>query len=60
MDKKLPRLVVDTNVIISAIISLEGVPAQILKALRKNKAVLLVSDAIVPKYKNTKNSMRSM
>ncbi len=41
---------VDTNVIISAIISLEGVPAQILKALRKNKAVLLVSDAIVQEY----------
>ena len=50
MDKKLPRLVVDTNVIISAIISIEGIPAQILKAIRKNQAVLLVSDAIVQEY----------
>jgi putative PIN family toxin of toxin-antitoxin system len=50
VDKKLPRLVVDTNVIMSAIISTEGVPAQILKALRKNKAVLLVSDSVVQEY----------
>ena len=47
---KPPRLVVDTNVIVSGIISVDGAPAQILKALRKKKAALLVSDLIIQEY----------
>ena len=50
MGKKLPRLVVDTNVIISGLISVNGAPAQILQVLRKNKATLLVSDVVIEEY----------
>ena len=41
---------VDTNIIVSGIISPNGVPSQILRALRARKAILLVSDPIVQEY----------
>ncbi len=50
MAKEKPRLVLDTNIIISAVISVEGVPAQILRACLKNKVVLLVSDSVLHEY----------
>lgn len=50
MANEKPRLVLDTNIIISSVISVEGVPAQILRACLKNKVVLLVSDSILHEY----------
>ena len=46
----LPRLVIDTNVFISSLISPNGPPATILNAIRRRKAVHLVSDPIVEEY----------
>ena len=46
----LPRLVIDTNVFISGLISANGAPATILNAIRRRKAVHLVSDPIVEEY----------
>jgi putative PIN family toxin of toxin-antitoxin system len=45
-----PRLVLDTNIIISAVISVEGAPAQLLRACLKNHVILLVSDFILAEY----------
>jgi putative PIN family toxin of toxin-antitoxin system len=42
-----PRLVIDTNVFVSGLISGAGSPAQILKAIQRRKAIQLVSDPIV-------------
>ena len=50
MDSALPRLVVDTNVFVSGLISGSGSPAQILRAIRDKKIVHLVSDPIVEEY----------
>lgn len=50
MDSPLPRLVVDTNVFVSGLISGSGSPAQILRAIRDKKVVHLVSDPIVEEY----------
>lgn len=50
MPKKKPRLVLDTNIIISAIISIEGIPAKILRACLKGHATLLVSDPVMQEY----------
>ncbi|HWW14298.1 MAG TPA: putative toxin-antitoxin system toxin component, PIN family [Candidatus Dormibacteraeota bacterium] len=46
----LPRLVIDTNVFVSGLISGEGPPARILRAVRDKRAVHLVSDPIVEEY----------
>jgi putative PIN family toxin of toxin-antitoxin system len=46
----LPRLVIDTNVFVSGLISAEGPPALILRAVRDKRAVHLVSDPIVEEY----------
>ena len=46
----LPRLVIDTNVFVSGLISAEGPPALILRAVRYKRAVHLVSDPIVEEY----------
>jgi putative PIN family toxin of toxin-antitoxin system len=45
-----PRLVIDTNVFVSGLISGEGPPALILRAVRDNRAIHLVSDPIVEEY----------
>jgi putative PIN family toxin of toxin-antitoxin system len=45
-----PRLVIDTNVFVSGLISAEGSPAQILRAVQAKRAVHLVSDPIVEEY----------
>ena len=50
MAKEKPRLVLDTNIIISAVISVEGVPAQLLRACLKNRLTLLVSDPVLQEY----------
>jgi uncharacterized protein len=51
VDEKLrPRLVIDTNVFVSGLISGAGSPAQILKAIQHRKAIHLVSDPIVEEY----------
>jgi uncharacterized protein len=49
-EKLRPRLVIDTNVFVSGLISAAGSPAQILKAIRQRKVIHLVSDAIVEEY----------
>lgn len=50
MDDKLPRLVIDTNVFVSELISGSASPAQILRAIHQRKLVHLVSDPIVEEY----------
>jgi putative PIN family toxin of toxin-antitoxin system len=45
-----PRLVIDTNVFVSGLISGAGSPARILRAVRGKRAVHLVSDPIVEEY----------
>lgn len=49
-DRLLPRLVIDTNVFVSGLISAEGPPGLILRAVRDKRAVHLVSDPIVEEY----------
>jgi uncharacterized protein len=49
-DKLRPRLVIDTNVFVSGLISAAGSPAQILKAIQRRKVIHLVSDPIVEEY----------
>jgi uncharacterized protein len=45
-----PRLVIDTKVFVSGLISGEGSPARILRGIRDKRAVHLVSDPIVEEY----------
>lgn len=45
-----PRLVIDTNVFVSGLISAESPPARVLRAVRDKRAVHLVSDPIVEEY----------
>ena len=45
-----PRLVIDTNVFVSGLISGAGSPARILRAVQGKRAVHLVSDPIVEEY----------
>lgn len=45
-----PRLVVDTNIIVSGLITTDTPPARILDAVQKKKIVLLVSDEVVVEY----------
>jgi putative PIN family toxin of toxin-antitoxin system len=49
-EKVPPRLVIDTNVFVSGLISGAGSPARILRAVRHKRAVHLVSDPIVEEY----------
>jgi uncharacterized protein len=49
-DEVRPRLVIDTNVFVSGLISGAGSPAQILQAIRKKTVIHLVSDPIVEEY----------
>jgi len=46
----LPRLVIDTNVFVSGLISATGAPTRILNAIRLNRAIHVVSDPIVEEY----------
>lgn len=45
-----PRLVLDTNVFVSGLISRAGSPARIMRAFQSKRAVHLVSDPIVEEY----------
>jgi len=45
-----PRLVIDTNVFVSGLISGAGSPAQILRAIQSKRVIHLVSDPIVEEY----------
>jgi putative PIN family toxin of toxin-antitoxin system len=45
-----PRLVIDTNVFVSGLISGTGSPARILRAVQGKRAIHLVSDPIVEEY----------
>ncbi len=53
-----PRLVIDTNIFISALISPAGLPARILESIRHNKTVHLVSDPVVEEYLRVLNYPR--
>jgi putative PIN family toxin of toxin-antitoxin system len=44
------RLVIDTNVFVSGLISEAGSPASLLRAVRDKRAIHLVSDPIVEEY----------
>ena len=46
----LPRLVLDTNILVNSLISARGSPAQILTAIRERRIIHLVSDPIVEEY----------
>jgi len=45
-----PRLVIDTNVFVSGLISGTGSPAKILRAIQNKKVIHLVSDPIMEEY----------
>ena len=45
-----PRLVIDTNVFVSGLISSTGSPARILRAILNKQVIHLVSDLIVEEY----------
>ena len=45
-----PRLVVDTNIIVSGLMTTATPPAQILDAVHSKKIILLVSDEVVVEY----------
>jgi uncharacterized protein len=45
-----PRLVIDTNIFVSGLISGTGSPARILRAVQGKRAIHLVSDPIVEEY----------
>jgi putative PIN family toxin of toxin-antitoxin system len=45
-----PRLVIDTNVFVSGLISGAGSPAQILRAIQNKRVIHLFSDPIVEEY----------
>jgi putative PIN family toxin of toxin-antitoxin system len=45
-----PRLVIDTNVFVSGLISGAGSPAQILRAVQNKKVIHLISDPIAEEY----------
>jgi putative PIN family toxin of toxin-antitoxin system len=47
---KRPRLVIDTNIIVSGLITTGTPPASILNAVKEQKIVLLVSDEVVGEY----------
>jgi uncharacterized protein len=49
-EKPAPRLVIDTNVFVSGLISGRAAPAQILKFMQTRQAIHLVSDPILEEY----------
>lgn len=50
MESKPPRLVLDTNIIVSGLMTAATPPAQILDAVHSKKVILLVSDEVVFEY----------
>ncbi len=52
------RLVVDTNIIVSGLITTDTPPAKILDAVKNKKVVLLVSDEVVVEYLRVLNYPR--
>ncbi|MBI1860935.1 MAG: putative toxin-antitoxin system toxin component, PIN family [Deltaproteobacteria bacterium] len=48
--KAKPRLVLDTNVLVSGIISRKNAPGAILQAFEKKRFTLLVSEAVLDEY----------
>jgi uncharacterized protein len=46
----IPRIVVDTNIFVSAAITGHGVPAAVLNAVAANRCVLCLSEAILAEY----------
>jgi putative PIN family toxin of toxin-antitoxin system len=56
--KKIPRIVVDTNIIVSGILTTSTPPALILDAVQRKKVVFLVSDEIVIEYLRVLNYPR--
>jgi uncharacterized protein len=57
-NRDFPRLVLDTNVFVSGLISHTGPPARILRAIRMRQAIHLVSDGIVEEYLQVLNYPR--
>ncbi len=53
-----PRLVIDTNIFVSGLISPAGWPARILEHIYQKKAVHLVSDPIIAEYLRVLNYPR--
>lgn len=47
------RVVIDTNIFVSALLSRNGVPAQVLKAWRENRFIMLTSPAIITEVAET-------
>lgn len=47
------RVVVDTNIFVSAQLSRNGVPAQVLKAWREHRFIMLTSPAIIAEVAET-------
>ena len=47
------RVVIDTNIFVSALLSRNGVPAQVLKAWRERRFILLTSPAIITEVAET-------
>jgi putative PIN family toxin of toxin-antitoxin system len=45
-----PRLVIDTNVFVSGLISGDGPPGRLLRAVQSHRVIHLVSDPIVEEY----------
>ena len=56
--KSRPRLVVDTNVFVSGLISESGSPGRILQGIRDKRLIHLVSDSIVEEYLRVLNYPR--
>lgn len=50
MTEQLPRLVLDTNIFVSGLISGSGPPARILRAIQRRRIIHLVSDPIIEEY----------
>ena len=48
-----PRAVVDTNVLVSSLVSPAGAPARVLECWRKQKFVLCASSAVLAEYYDT-------
>lgn len=49
-NKPIPRLVLDTNVFVSGIISGKNFPGMIIRAFQKRKVLVLISDEIMEEY----------
>ena len=50
------RVVVDTNLFVSSLLSRQGVPAQVIDAWRNRKYILVVSEAIIAEIRRVLSS----